>query len=336
MKHGLSIFSILSTILLINTTKLNFKNGEFTILQLTDLHYGESQWGDKRSSALTTNLIKQVNPDLIIVTGDSVSGYSWDGISTTFYQDSWQQWTSPMRVLEKPYAYTLGNHDAEGNLSREEVINLDKTHPFSLMPKDSISLSNYYLPIYSSDDKSVSAVIWLIDTLDEGCLGYPNSWACFDHVQWYEEESNKLKKELGYSPQGLAFFHIPFPEFKDVHNWRPTFGRRDEPIGCPKKNTNFFKSILKQQNIKGAFCGHDHNNESGGYFYGIELTYGRKTGYGGYGPDKFQRGGRVFKLKETDKDFTYSHYVVQEDGSIQQNGEATHKGWDRYLARCER
>ena len=33
-------------------------------------------------------------------------------------------------------------------------------------------------------------------------------------------------------------------------------------------------------------------------FLGIDLVYGRKTGYGGYGPSYFQRGGRVIKLNE--------------------------------------
>ncbi len=36
------------------------------------------------------------------------------------------------------------------------------------------------------------------------------------------------------------------------------------------------------------FCGHDHNNYFGGmYNSNLELVYGRKTGYGGYGPDGF-------------------------------------------------
>ena len=37
-------------------------------------------------------------------------------------------------------------------------------------------------------------------------------------------------------------------------------------------------------NYKGVFCGHDHNNDFCGNHFGVSLFYGRKTGYGGYGP----------------------------------------------------
>lgn len=33
------------------------------------------------------------------------------------------------------------------------------------------------------------------------------------------------------------------------------------------------------------FCGHDHNNDFGGFVNGIEIGFGRKTGFGSYGPD---------------------------------------------------
>lgn len=47
------------------------------------------------------------------------------------------------------------------------------------------------------------------------------------------------------------------------------------------------------------FAGHDHNNDFSGNYYGIDLVYGRKTGYGCYGPPPgMQRGARVIILKE--------------------------------------
>jgi pre-mRNA-splicing factor SYF1 len=50
-------------------------------------------------------------------------------------------------------------------------------------------------------------------------------------------------------------------------------------------------------NIRGVFCGHDHNNDFYGDYYGISLYYGRKTGYGGYGPPSgMLRGTRVLEF----------------------------------------
>lgn len=52
------------------------------------------------------------------------------------------------------------------------------------------------------------------------------------------------------------------------------------------------------------FIGHDHTNDYGGFHKSekfdkkIELVYGRKTGYGCYGPsDYVEKGGRVITLK---------------------------------------
>lgn len=51
------------------------------------------------------------------------------------------------------------------------------------------------------------------------------------------------------------------------------------------------------QNTKGVFSGHNHNNDFIGKYLGISLAYGRKTGYGGYGPKGLQRGARVIELE---------------------------------------
>ena len=36
--------------------------------------------------------------------------------------------------------------------------------------------------------------------------------------------------------------------------------------------------------MKAIFCGHDHNSDYSGFYKDIELIYGRKTGFGSYGP----------------------------------------------------
>ena len=60
-------------------------NGEFTILQFTDLHFGEDSEEDAQTQKLQVKLIKQVNPDLVVLTGDMLSGYAWDGKDQEFY-----------------------------------------------------------------------------------------------------------------------------------------------------------------------------------------------------------------------------------------------------------
>jgi len=51
--------------------------------------------------------------------------------------------------------------------------------------------------------------------------------------------------------------------------------------------------------MRAVFVGHDHNNDYGGYLDNVELVYGRKTGFGYYGPvGNVERGARVIELKE--------------------------------------
>lgn len=77
---------------------------EFIILQFTDLHFGEGRLKDYSSMLLQEKLIKEAKPDLVVITGDAVSGYAWDSCDENFTQKCWIDWTSPMEKLKVPYA----------------------------------------------------------------------------------------------------------------------------------------------------------------------------------------------------------------------------------------
>ncbi len=65
------------------------------------------------------------------------------------------------------YAYTLGNHDRQGNLNGEQIMDLDMSNPFSYSQKSTgiRGISNYWLPIYSSIEKDrVATSLWVLDT----------------------------------------------------------------------------------------------------------------------------------------------------------------------------
>ena len=81
------------------------------------------------------------------------------------------------------------------------------------------------------------------------------------------------------------------------------------------------------------FAGHDHNNDYSGIYKGIELVFGRKTGYGSYGP-KTNRGATVIKIKEfmnDDKlDFKYDFYIIEQDGSIIPKQKPSYQGYKHF------
>ena len=319
--HILPTFLLLSVLCSFAST-LQFKeDGELTILQLTDMHYNGNEADDIKSQELVRNLIKWSKPDLIAVSGDAVSGNSVR--KTTGYEAAWKKWTEPLNEAQIPYAYILGNHDDEGDLDKYEVVALDDTNPLSLgktlerIP----NTTNFVLPIQSSRNQSeLAANIWFFDTGSVGCEGFTYTYGCIERssLEWYDDMSKKIKQEHGTNVHHIAFIHIPIPEYRKMYNENDIYGTVGENIGCPVVDTNFFGHVKANGDINAMFCGHDHKNDFGGWYDGVELVYGRKSGYGGYG--KIQ-GAKVIKLKETidekgDPKVTRSHFIFNEDGTV--------------------
>ena len=53
-------------------------NGKFKMVQFTDIHFGEGDETDAQNQKLINDVLDQENPDLVIISGDVVSGYAWD------------------------------------------------------------------------------------------------------------------------------------------------------------------------------------------------------------------------------------------------------------------
>ena len=338
MRKNIIIFSIFFLIkkkLLqhLNKTLTFNENGEFTILYITDLHLADTSKNDIKSIISLKSLIKNSNPDLVVLGGDIISGYRWNRIEKNFFYKHWKKFTDVFLEEKVFYAYAFGNHDIEADLDAEQIKILEESHPYSLfkgdMTEDNESVSNYYLKIFSSLEKKeneISSLIWIFDSKRKGCLNRRYSYACITspQISWYETESKNFYKKHNKIIRGLSFFHIPLPEFKDLWNDYKTYGQKNVYVFCPKKNTGLFDSMVNMGNIKGVYVGHDHSNDFGGFMEGIELAYNRKSGYGSSGDLK--KGGRVFKFKEFlnsngDTDFESFHYILEENGRIVKNGE---------------
>jgi len=180
-------------------TKFQFnKDGSFVILQLTDLHFGESEEKDINTTRVMNRTISEIKPDIVILTGDSISGYAWDGKTKGWQESVWKRWTQPFLDFKQYYIYTLGNHDAQADLSRKEVAALDQTHEYSLLqqgPEDITGVTNFVRQLYSSkDDSKVVMNFWMMDTNMEGCNGIKTGWGCIepDQIAWYKEKSAEL------------------------------------------------------------------------------------------------------------------------------------------------
>ena len=307
------------------------QNHTFTILQVTDMHYGESDSSDIASTNNLRFYIEQTKPDIVVITGDLVSGYAWDSHNQSFYQKLWSQFSVVFNETQTYYAYALGNHDHQANFDREHIVKLDMTHTFSVMNavEELDWASTYNVPIFSSfNETDLSSNLWMFDSGDQYLFHVSWGKITDDQMSWFREKSQELKKQYEEIPHSLAFFHIPIPEFKDIWNYDAVYGEKNEKVGCPLFNHGTVFDQFLQEGVSGVFCGHDHNNYYGGWKQGVELVYGRKTGHGGYGPSNFTRGVRVITLTEKYDEtkgkivVKRDHYIFDENGEVILNGPA--------------
>lgn len=205
--------------------------------------------------------------------------------------------------MNQKYMYIQGNHDSQADLNRRQVTELDLTGSESLTkegPSDIHGSTNYVKAVYDSKGEKKLFYLWAFDSMSDDCEGV-GGWGCVypDQVQWYNQKTQELiAEDNGVTLPGYGFFHIPLPEYMNLWNMKYVYGSKNEDVCCSSVNTGLFSAMLMAKNIKATFCGHDHNNDFHGEYYGIELYYGRKTGYGGYGPPPgMQRGARILDFQ---------------------------------------
>ena len=96
------------------------------MVQFTDIHFGEDEPDDLDNMRLISDIIEQEKPDLAIITGDVVSGYAWDKKTRPWTAVQYANLTKTLTKHSLNWATTAGNHDSEGDLTREEVSEFDR------------------------------------------------------------------------------------------------------------------------------------------------------------------------------------------------------------------
>ncbi|HAZ01614.1 MAG: hypothetical protein A2W90_07275 [Bacteroidetes bacterium GWF2_42_66] len=304
MRH---IYTILAVFFVLNAYSkqpvLRFKNHQFKIVQFTDLHLiSGKDFAERNDSTymLMRHVIKEENPDLVVLTGDIVvSGGA---------AQLWREVIQPMTEAKVPFAVTFGNHDTETDMSKPNILRLLQQNKFNLTSSADKKLSgvgNCSLPVLSSEGKSMPWTIYLFDS-----HAYPNDpkrgtydWIKNDQIQWYREQSAEYADKEGKPIQALAFFHIPLPEFEQVRTKEAAFGSIEEQVCSPGINSGLFSSFVEIGNVIGIFVGHDHNNDYVGTVADICLGFGRKTGYTSAYHEILERGARIIELYENEKKF---------------------------------
>ncbi|WP_130860153.1 metallophosphoesterase family protein [Gracilibacillus phocaeensis] len=286
-------------------------SANFKIMQLTDLHVGDLPFNDKDQQTL--NLIKEqvafVRPDLLIVTGDLI----WSKNKTDPAQ-TMEQLIQFFNTLHTPIAITYGNHDSEEGVTRTELRAMEKqlTHPATKKHHFIVEDRECYCIELTNAQGQLENVLYVIDSgaydfLEVGKYAYVHP----AQVEWFRRVSHYYKQEKKQTTTDLLFLHIPLPEYQEAWESGETSGEKGEEVCAPALNTGLFTSLLLDQQVKGVFCGHDHDNDFTAEFHGITLGYGRVTGFNTYG--QLDRGSRIVELQGNHAFQTYIISKEQED-----------------------
>jgi len=294
------------------------KDGQFKIVYLTDLHFVSTRPDEcAKTFARMDFIMGEEKPDFIAITGDV--------LFRAPAGDMLKSIVAKLDSYETPYAIVFGNHDAEQDLSRaqmSEIITNGKYNVNTLNEKG--ELADIRIPVKSKHVEH-PLDIYMLDSHDyckmEEVGGY--AWFTWDQIQWIRDNCNAATAENdGKHVQSFAFFHIPLPEFYDAwilaqekrHNG--VLGLRGEYGGHPRVNSGMFSTMLETGNVKGVFCGHDHDSDYIIPYYGIALVYGRFSGddtvY-----NHLAHGTRVIVVNENEPGFRT--YIHEDDGRIQYN-----------------
>ncbi len=295
------------------------KSGGLRILQLTDIHLaGSVTTGSQDQKALDAceKLIREAQPDLVIVTGDLVYPLPVQTFTINNLTPA-VQFCYFMRQLGVPWAFVYGNHDTEQRaafgaaflngtfdaFSYEKGANM----LFSPVQPEIYGRYNQYLRIEKSDG-SLSRLIFLMDSNDYASKkrnDYDSIHA--DQVLWYRQTVEAVSKAEGRTVPSFLFCHIPFKAYDDAYkalqdgspDAELLFGKNGESVGYSLHENGIFDAILAEKSTDAVFAGHDHINNSGIRYKGVALIYGMSIdylAYPGIASKTAQRGGTLVTL----------------------------------------
>jgi 3',5'-cyclic AMP phosphodiesterase CpdA len=254
------------------------------ILQFTDIHFfaGRDEHGpevDEKSVELIKRLVDQSKPDMLMLTGDTWHNNP-DGKGKEFQEFALEKIGS----LGIPTTYVWGNHDqlddyVAGHNKFAEARNS--------LYRGGVSGGNYTVDLLNKTGERVWELV---------CLNSNDAGLQPQQTTWLEDLKGK-KAASGEKPVPIhCFMHIPLLQYYYIWKGGLASGFKLEEVCSERENGLSLTKIKDLGPVKALFCGHDHVNDYSGLAEGIELAYGRATGYAGYGGEHVRKGGKLITI----------------------------------------
>lgn len=290
------------------------EDGSFKVMQLTDTHYIAGDSRSDRALSCIEEMLDAEKPDFVIHTGDIVFGAPAEqGVKELF---------APLVARGIPFAVTLGNHDGQFDLSRNDIYDAILRIPGCVnrpaSEKDISGNSNDCLTLSSAN--GVEFVFYLFDSGDlfpmpeeekpRRCYDFIR----FDQIEWYRTLSQRFRKDNNDVPvPSVAFFHIPLPEVSFlVKKPSAVITGNNEEKPCPSKiNSGLYAQMRELKDVFAVVNGHDHDCDYVLEHGPIAFIYGRYSGgdtvYNHLGADgrsdEKLSGVRLFEFKSGEPGF---------------------------------
>lgn len=293
----------------------------FKIVQLADLHITgilgtkcsgvpEGMDSNNCNESLTLSFVEDIldeeKPDFVVFTGDNVQIYG-----PSDRQRAIDSVTQAVEQRNIPYAMVFGNHDEEGDFSREEIVEMlsEKDHSYTERGPESVDgVGNYMLNVKAPVDGAwgkQNESVFRMYFLDSGAKAltdkYPYVFSEYDwikssQINYYRalSESERTKSEGAVLP-AVMFFHIPLMEYSFMSDGNCNGEKRDW-VHEQGMNLRMLSTLSELNEVKAVFVGHDHLNEYCCLVDRVQLCYGGGTGFGrAYGSPDFSRRARVIE-----------------------------------------
>jgi hypothetical protein len=266
------------------TSELIIPNpSEFKVLQLTDIHFFAGATGvDWQTMEALPKLVEFTKPDIIIVTGDF-----WHNNPQGRGEEYMNSAIAIVERLGVPWAFTWGNHDLLNNYENGHLAFTNAPH--SLYCGGS-SNGNYVIEVKNNDGELLWDLVCMNSSIGGGDPGLASI------AQAWISELVQSRAADKHASHAFGFFHIPVPQYQTIWDAGIPGIKYENVYSGSKNDKNAFNLFKQLETMRACFCGHDHINDYGGRLEGIELVYGRASGYAGYGSDKVAKGGKLITV----------------------------------------
>jgi hypothetical protein len=252
---------------------------EIRLLQFTDLHFGRGPLS-RRIDALTRDdllgLVDRFEPHLVLITGDL-----WHNNPLHCGTRILHQSLAVMEELGSPWLFTWGNHDRlDDYVAGHQALT---AAPQSLY-RGGREGGNYTVQLRDRSGRP----LW-----DLFCLNSMQIGLSQDQRDWLAQERERQRRRPS-AAHAFAVFHIPLKQFDDA--WTVARGVRLEQVSHEGEDGSTLAYLQAMQTVRACLVGHDHVNDYATRAGGIDLIYGRASGYGGYGEHSLPKGAKLYRL----------------------------------------